>query len=823
MKCYKNIFLLTIFVLFLKNVFLQSSLFDLEKDTKSISIEERIIYIINQENNNTLNIYGQGSNKIYNDAIKRNKEILKIDNSNLIIIGLSTSNNLCYQKCEIDKNYNINIENLKCSNIIFNTPSKMEARYIEEDMLIISALESNNFFSCLINLNDDSQSTKMMIALLPNGAYPEFADIKCDSFDGDIFYCIYYYQLTGFWKMNYSYGNFVSKESHIKSICYDKCSYGNVMKVSNDKDYYLICYFEILVNSNNIYGIICQYYYFEKGEINFKPNFDFLKDSIQIIAKPLNLYSFENTLLIQFCELATRISPRIIIFSPDFKLSIHPHIYSPQLPDFNFVNLFISLSSIKLIFEEGPNTNIFEYTFLQNDNDTELILSHSNNYFEEINFKYKNTIKFTLDENINLLKDNEIIGMNGLLDLANEGKYYFRKKNSVGVFYYYFSYVSTYNSGIYYFFSLIRKITVTICYDLCNECIPKKEGNAIYSFCISCIGGYYQIFSEVNNLLGANCYNTSDPKIENYYLNNGFYYPCHDSCKNCTDNKSCLSCKSDYYFQVFNKGSIISNICHNEIEVNQKFYLDNNANIFHNNLIHQKAFRECYSHCLTCKEGGDEINNNCSTCDKGFETYPFSKQQCLINKTNCTNINKCWAFINNNISCIDFNNCNEFIIIGGSNNGQCVSICQNFNNPYEETVFLTLNVTGNCKYCISFDECLKNKFEIDPYSKTCESHLNCEDIDIFSDEQFIIRNGTEIINTTDEISPGGEGYIKYEILTKIVLKENENYSKFHIRDKTLLENYVKLHQANLKNDTRIYLIYTEKYKNFTIKIYIHWA
>ena len=92
-------------------------------------------------------------------------------------------------------------------------------------------------------------------------------------------------------------------------------------------------------------------------------------------------------------------------------------------------------------------------------------------------------------------------------------------------------------------------------------------------------------------------------------------------------------------------------------------------------------------------------------------------------------------------------------------------------------------------------------------------------LDIFSDEQFIIRNGTEIINTTDEISPGGEGYIKYEILTKIVLKENKNYSKFRFWDKTLLENYVNLHQANLKNDTRIYLIYTEKYKNFTINIY----
>jgi hypothetical protein len=68
-----------------------------------------------------------------------------------------------------------------------------------------------------------------------------------------------------------------------------------------------------------------------------------------------------------------------------------------------------------------------------------------------------------------------------------------------------------------------------------------------------------------------------------------------------------LSCKSDYYFQVFNKGSIISNICHNEIEVNQKFYLDNNANIFHNNLIHQKAFRECYSHCLIDIEHDGEM------------------------------------------------------------------------------------------------------------------------------------------------------------------------------------------------------------------------
>ena len=79
--------------------------------------------------------------------------------------------------------------------------------------------------------------------------------------------------------------------------------------------------------------------------------------------------------------------------------------------------------------------------------------------------------------------------MTGLLDLSSlmqTTKFYFGSKNNPGVFYNYFGYMNTFSSGIYSHFSLINEIIITVCYELCDDCIPGKVGNSTHHFCNKC-------------------------------------------------------------------------------------------------------------------------------------------------------------------------------------------------------------------------------------------------------------------------------------------------------------------------------------------------
>ena len=145
--------------------------------------------------------------------------------------------------------------------------------------------------------------------------------------------------------MNYTYYNLTSDKKYSGNICNDKCLYGNLIKVNEYKNKYLICFGKIQTSTNNeINSIICQYYYFENGKINFGQSYDFLKNSFRIVEKSityLNLFSYENTMFMQFnyrMSGGTSILTRIIIFSPDLKINIHSDVYTSLYTDYDVVN-----------------------------------------------------------------------------------------------------------------------------------------------------------------------------------------------------------------------------------------------------------------------------------------------------------------------------------------------------------------------------------------------------------------------------------------------------------------------------------------------------
>ena len=76
-------------------------------------------------------------------------------------------------------------------------------------------------------------------------------------------------------------------------------------------------------------------------------------------------------------------------------------------------------------------------------------------------------------------------------------------------------------------FSLINKITLTICNDNCQNCIKEKEGNSENNMCLGCNTNSFPINEEIDSVNGYNCYNTNDERIENYYLDaDNIYQKC---------------------------------------------------------------------------------------------------------------------------------------------------------------------------------------------------------------------------------------------------------------------------------------------------------
>lgn len=159
--------------------------------------------------------------------------------------------------------------------------------------------------------------------------------------------------------------------------------------------------------------------------------------------------------------------------------------------------------------------------------------------------------------------------------------------------------------------------TYRFCYGSCSLC--EKGGNENMHNCTKCAVDYSFI-----SVLDTNCINKEEKeeKFPNYYLDtkDNTYKKCHSNCKLCsiganeTDN-NCDACIDGFSYL---EEKIQTKNCYDRnTAMKSNYYLDETTN----------TMRACYSLCGTCKYGGIEGTNNCTTC---VDDYFF-----MENSSNC--------------------------------------------------------------------------------------------------------------------------------------------------------------------------------------------
>ena len=168
--------------------------------------------------------------------------------------------------------------------------------------------------------------------------------------------------------------------------------------------------------------------------------------------------------------------------------------------------------------------------------------------------------------------------------------------------------------------------TYRMCHGRCELC--SKGGNDQNNNCDKCIDGYSFIVAEPFNCITQE---EKEEKYSNYYLDNttNTFMKCHDNCKTCfigyneTDNH-CDTCIEGFSFLI---EEIQTKSCFNRTTSKpSNFYWDEETNYM----------RPCYSTCGTCSFGGEDNNNNCTTCISNY-FFTENTKNCILNGTQPTN------------------------------------------------------------------------------------------------------------------------------------------------------------------------------------------
>ena len=223
----------------------------------------------------------------------------------------------------------------------------------------------------------------------------------------------------------------------------------------------------------------------------------------------------------------------------------------------------------------------------------------------------------------------------------------------------------------------------------------------------------------------------------------------------------CISCNNDkgYYF-LNEKGSTSHELnefidCVNNDTKPINFYLNKD----------KKEYRECFQYCKTCNYGGNEAENNCTSCEKGYILEPDTpnSQQCVIScdyyyyyskyyEYKCTAGPKCPddfnLLIQEKRKCID--NCQKDNIYKYQYNGKCVEICPNETQKNDTDHFCKDIDLTSCKLTKDDYTYLKENItedEIEIYAKKFAkeysytyNHLSVFENDILS--IFIYKNNS---------------------------------------------------------------------------------
>ena len=840
MKCNNNFFFIFLFCLLINFSYSQSDISTIlinKIDTKSIYINDKIIFILTDGEDKIIRIYQNGV--VTNGphiSMSIPQDILKISDSIFIIIGQNNDRNqICYQIIN-----DLNLGQLNCP-ISGNRFSKIKGKHIKDEQFMIYFLQDKNFKIYAQSTNVQSPND---ITSFPYQA--AISSIDCESFSLEDYLCIYSYKenedsSSSPLIMNYTYKNNNFKKSEI--ICSRYCEYGSIVKIKDTKEKYLICFIKFGI-SNAIDSIICQYYYYENNKLNSGRNYDIMKGSLTLISYPSILLLYENTIfmLFNYHSKEGKVSTRIILFSPDLKFNIHSEIIESFTEnEFHMRNLFINSRSYSFIYQDKEKTYLCQTNFKILGEDLNIMLSQSNNYIGDFNFSSYDIVMLSLDENLNLYSDEEIVSLTGALDLSSCSKNtkfsLRRKEHPVGVFDNYMIYLNTFSSGnFYYNFSLIYKITVTVCYDSCNDCISEKIADSTKHLCKSCITNYHPINSDKEQNNGFNCYSNNDPEIDNYYEKEGQFYLCDISCQKCSDSKHCISCTNNYYFKTYidknRQYNIEEGLCFNDLREN--YTLDNEANIVYKGINNKIVYKRCHPNCLICNGLGTDKDNNCKTCLDPLIKYNFLETQCLIDKQTCLDKGQFWVFEDNNIECVDYTDTSKYIVMYEESKGQIVDNCQTFQSPYAiNTMYFSLN---NCKgrnYCIPLTVCLRgvdtDKFEINIVDQTCERTRECDinfnDEDPFAKDKYPYPPPSTIFETHAPIDSNSrtereKEAAKREKIWKKFDEEKELNLSIYNNINTLMKKYKEtLIKSKENTENEIYLITTFKYKNYTVNIF----
>ena len=162
--------------------------------------------------------------------------------------------------------------------------------------------------------------------------------------------------------------------------------------------------------------------------------------------------------------------------------------------------------------------------------------------------------------------------------------------------------------------------TIIECYSYCT---CENKGNEYNHSCIKCLDNYS---NTEDNLY--NCYNNNET-IENYFFNGSLFKRCYQLCKTCYTsgniyNNSCNEC-IDYHYFIYDDNLIYNCIEEGTQPIN--YYLNDND-----------TYLKCYNNCLSCSNGGNRENNNCSRCIDNYILITGNEKQ------NCENLEE----INNN-------------------------------------------------------------------------------------------------------------------------------------------------------------------------------
>ena len=819
---YKKIQLLLLLKIFLQIICQDEDL--VYQESKSIQIKNYIYYIFNLEDNFSINRFNstKETKGTYFSYFKKPKDIIAIDDNHFIITGVNSNNYFIYQIWEILDSDNLRGDNLITTEIRLEGIRQLNGRILDNNQLIIYGIFGLEFIIYKIDLSDGRYSQMTIpnnLGSVSFNNYDTYRNIQCDSYEKDNYFCIITIKIQGtseeYWKSLYFKGNY-NRILNSGNICERDCYFGNIIKIDNK---YLVCYNEITLSE--ILSIVCQYYSFEGNNIIIGEGHETAKfTATRVLEKPLILHSYKDSIFIDVDFESKSVYSFFIQSSFDFKINIKSYIVSGHSEGINFLNdenyiYFLYESEV----DSKTTTFIKKISLLSCNIDTVNIANNNVN----VNFYEGHTnnqkIAFSLDKNTKLYKGSQVVGstLENYISLDTNENFVFHRISNIGVFQNYYAYVIIReNNGISQSFSLICPLKLVVCPESCDSCDSTKNVSSVNHFCTKCNNEYYPISEESSSQSTFNCYSVTDEKIINYYyLTNGVFNLCDNSCQSCTNSYSCTKCKEGYYFISDQNNKVNNNdICYNFSPLPEvSYYLE------YINNINQFVYKKCYDTCLTCNTNGTRQSNNCLKCKSG-KKYSFSEYQCTTDSNTCIKNSNYWTFKDNNVECIS--KCDDYIILYGDNKGQCVESCQNFVNPYSISSSSNLYSLINCgtqKYCIPLDVCLNGYFYITYETQICEKIGTC-DIDFFNYNDSLIDPPIE----EDSIDPINEDEKIDDIKNRLKIiklnSENHNYVKNNY-DISLITSYVKLLKEESPNymPNKIFLLTSTQYLNYIITIY----